>query len=203
MSIADTIRRLREDSGYSQERLADLLEVNRSAIAHWESGRTLPRMGNVRRLAEIFGIKVSDILDGDVPSSHAFVNLRPLGHVHAGPFSDEDNTDETTIEVPSSVLERHPNAFAVLVEGDCMNRIAPEGMAVVVDPDLMPTNGKAVVVETEDHQALIRRWYQGENTLMLVADSTEHFDDIVLVGNAPIRVIGTVVWVQSPHELEE
>jgi hypothetical protein len=35
-------------------------------------------------------------------------------------------------------------------------------------------------VETEDHQALIRRRYRGGNTLMLVADSYGDYPDIVV-----------------------
>jgi SOS-response transcriptional repressor LexA len=84
-----------------------------------------------------------------------------------------------------------------------MDRVIPEGLAVVVDPDIEPTNGKVVVVETEDYQALIRRIYRGGNTLMLVADSHSHYDDIVLELDSPIRLIGTVVWVQSPGEFGE
>ena len=107
------------------------------------------------------------------------------------------------IEGPSSLLERHPHAQAVLVEGDCMDRVIPEGMAVIIDPDIEPANGKVVVVETEDHQALIRRIYRGGKTLMLVADSHADYDDIVVSLDSPIRLIGTVVWVQSPGEFDE
>jgi repressor LexA len=110
---------------------------------------------------------------------------------------------ETTkrIAVPASVLCNHPNAQAALVVGDCMDKVAPEGMAVVYDPVLEPSNGKVVIVETEDHEATMRRWYRGGNTLMLVADSHAPYDDIVITDNRPIRVIGTVGWIQSPEEL--
>ena len=201
MSIAETIKSLRNGAGYSQAKLAEFIGVDRSAIAQWENGLSEPRMGNVRKLATLFGIPVSKLIDSKESSTGAFVRLTTLGKVHAGPFADEDASSRT-IDIPATVLRRHPSAQAVLVEGDCMNRVAPDGAAVVFDPNLMPLNGQIAVVETEDHQALIRRWYKGSNTLMLVADSYQEFDDIVVSLDTPIRVIGTVVWMQSASEFE-
>lgn len=36
-----------------------------------------------------------------------------------------------------------------------------------------PANGDVVIVEDEDHQALMRRWYRDSSTLMLVAHRKE------------------------------
>lgn len=36
-------------------------------------------------------------------------------------------------------------------------KVAPEGLAVVYDPDIKPANGKIAIVETGDYQALMRR----------------------------------------------
>lgn len=82
-----------------------------------------------------------------------------------------------------------------------MDRVTPAGMAVVFDPDLAPTNGSIALVGTRDHGVLMRRWYRGSNTLMLVADSHSSQDDIILPGNENVRVLGTVVFAQSPSPL--
>lgn len=135
--------------------------------------------------------------DGD-----ATVPLTTLGSVHAGPFSEEGET-ERSIDVPASLLRSHPRARALIVEGDCMNRVAPEGMAVVYDPDVEPHNGSIAIVETENYDAVMRRWYRGGDTLMLVADSYGKHPDIVLhEEDGPIRLVGTVVWVQSSKEMD-
>ena len=204
MSFADALRRLRNSAGYSQDELAQLVGVDRSAVTQWENNFHLPRMANTQKLAAIFGVPVSALVDdeGDFASRGASVKLTTLGKVHAGPFTDEGD-EAQTVEVPASLLASHPDAMAVIVEGDCMSRVAPEGIAAVIDPNLEPTNGKIVIVETEDHQALIRRWYRGGNTLMLVADSYGDYPDIVVSSDEPIRVVGTVVWLQSPSELGE
>lgn len=129
----------------------------------------------------------------------AMVPFVTLGRVHAGGFDDEGLVGQS-VEVPSWVLEQHPNAQAVVVEGDCMSRVAPDGSVVIFDPDLEPTNGRVAIVETEDHRAVMRRWFKGGKTLMLCADSYSDWDDIVITGSQPIRVIGTVVYVIGPSD---
>lgn len=47
----------------SQQQLADKLFVNRSTIANWELGRRVPDATIIVRIAKIFGVDVSDLLD--------------------------------------------------------------------------------------------------------------------------------------------
>ena len=47
----------------------------------------------------------------------------------------------------------------------------------------------------------MRRWFRGGNTLMLVADSHTTRDDIIIFGNEPVHVLGTVVLALSPAPL--
>lgn len=62
-----------------------------------------------------------------------------------------------------------------------MNRVIPEGSHVLLDPTITPSNGSIVVVETENYQAIMRRWYKGNNSLMLTADSYEEFETLFLL----------------------
>ena len=83
-----------------------------------------------------------------------------------------------------------------------MNRIIPEGSHVLLDPTITPSNGSIVVVETEDYQAIMRRWYKGNNSLMLTADSYEEFEDLIFTSNEQsIKVVGVVVWYQASSEM--
>lgn len=216
MNVGNNIRRLRKEANMTQEELASKLGVARSTVTQWERNWSAPRMGKVAKIADVLGTSIASIIYDSEPNesmpkvsqpkqsrlsdNEATIPLYTLGRVHAGNFSDELEAAKR-ISVPVEVLSNHPKAQAALVVGDCMNKVAPEGMAVVYDPALEPVNGKIVIVETEDHEAIMRRWFRGGNTLMLVADSHATYDDIVITGDAPIRVIGTVVWIQTPEEL--
>lgn len=213
MSIAGNIRKLRTGHGLTQEELAEKLDVARSTITQWETGWSSPRMGMVQKLANVFGVPSSAMLaeenetlpKGAIPvysSGEATVPLLTLGRVHAGELTDEEEA-ESRVEVPASVRSRHPRAFALVVEGSCMDMVIPEGAHVLVDPDREPQNGSIAVVETETYQAVMRRWYRGSSTLLLAADSHGEQEDMVLgVEDGPVRVVGTVVWWQAPEEME-
>ncbi len=137
-----------------------------------------------------------------VAASSATVPLLAIGRVHAGAMTDEEEVSHR-VEVPASVLSGHPRAFALEVEGDCMDRVIPEGSHVLVDPDREPGNGSIAVVETDSYQAVMRRWYRGSSTLMLTADSHSEQEDMVFgPDDGPVRVVGTVVWWQAPREME-
>lgn len=211
MGISQNIKRLRKQAGMTQVELAEKLDVARSTITQWETGRSSPRMGMVQKLAGVFGVTSAEMLaeptdlpDGAMPvvPSSATVPLLTIGRVHAGAMTDEEEVAHR-VEVPASVCENHPRAFALEVEGDCMDRVIPEGSHVLVDPDREPGNGSIAVVETESYRAVMRRWYRGSSTLMLTADSHVEQEDMVFgPEDGPVRVVGTVVWWQAPAEME-
>ena len=227
MGIRQNIIKLRELFDITQEQLADIAGVSRGAVSQWEGGFSEPRMGSIQKIADHFHISKSNIIEDDgmdyidpvtkkpkgnplIPkgampvysSGEATVPLLTLGRVHAGELTDEEEA-EGRVDVPASVCSRHPRAFALVVEGSCMDRVIPEGAHVLVDPDREPRNGSIAVVETEGYRAVMRRWYRGSSTLMLAADSHEDQDDMVFgVDDGPVRVVGTVVWWQAPEEME-
>ena len=214
MSIGSNIRRLRERNGLTQEEFGKIAGVSSMAVSQWENDRAVPRMGAVQALADHFKISKGEIVDDDVSSprpegaipvyssGEATVPLLTLGRVHAGALTDEEEAAHR-VEVPASVCSRHPRAFALVVEGTCMDRVIPEGAHVLVDPDREPANGSIAVVETEARQAVMRRWYRGSSTLMLSADSFEEQEDMIFgQDDGPVRVAGTVVWWQAPEEME-
>lgn len=217
MAIRENIIKLREMNQITQEQLAKIAGVSRGVVSQWEGGFSEPRMGAIQRMADYFNISKSNIIEDDgmdvcyrssIPGAmkvrgceDTYIPLLSFGRVHAGSLTDEEAA-EKTINVPSSVANNHPNAFALEVEGNCMNRVIPEGSHVLLDPTITPSNGSIVVVETEDYQAIMRRWYKGSKSLMLVADSYEEFEDLIFTSNEQsIKVIGTVVWFQAAKEL--
>lgn len=215
MGVAENIDALLVSRDMTQSRLAEIADVDRSTVSEWRTKGRRPRDYAISNLCEYFGITPDDILSehyglaaklhgqfgvGVTASGEASVPLITLGRVHAGDMTDEEAVS-VTVEVPAHVLEHHPKATAFVVEGDCMDRVAPEGMTVVLDPELRPANGSIVVAEI-DYRAVMRRWYMGGDTLLLVADShSEHEDIVVRRDEAQVSVLGVVVWVQSTEEM--
>lgn len=64
--ISRNIKTLREHHNISQVELAKMLDVTDRAISAWETGIKEPRIKNIRKIAEIFNIPPSEIMDGNL-----------------------------------------------------------------------------------------------------------------------------------------
>lgn len=63
--LGTRIRRERERRGWSQQQLADLVEVSRETVGNWENGTTSPR-NRMGRLVELLG---QELDPGSVPGA--------------------------------------------------------------------------------------------------------------------------------------
>lgn len=65
-NFADNLKKIRKESGLSQEELADKLGVSRQSISKWESSQAYPEMDKVLQLCNIFNLKVDELLNQDI-----------------------------------------------------------------------------------------------------------------------------------------
>ena len=56
MILADKIIRLRKKNGWSQEELAEKMNVSRQAVSKWESAQTVPDLEKILQLSGLFGV---------------------------------------------------------------------------------------------------------------------------------------------------
>ena len=63
MIFAKKLKQLRQQTGWSQEQLADRLNVTRQAVAKWERGAGFPDIDNMQALAKLFNTSVDELLD--------------------------------------------------------------------------------------------------------------------------------------------
>lgn len=209
MDFSQRVKLLREKSGLTQQGLADKMGLTNRAVGAWESGRSRPRLDKMQKLADLFDVSVADLMGEEVPegappqaipftADSDTVPFVRLGKVHAGMSAEEIPNPECVVQVPRIVAEAHPRGFLLMVEGDCMDRAYPPGCLVLVDPELEPWNGCAVVAEVAPGEAVLRRYSRGQNSLMLYADSHSSYDDMIFTGEfAEVRLVGTVTWFQA------
>jgi len=94
MILADKIIQLRKKNGWSQEELADQMQVSRQAVSKWEGAQTVPDLEKILRLGQLFGVTTDYLLkdeleqevftDGDTASvrrvtlsqANEYLNLR-------------------------------------------------------------------------------------------------------------------------------
>lgn len=65
MKFNEKLFELRKEKGYSQEELADRLNVARQTISKWENGTTTPDFENLIELSKLFEISIDDFVGND------------------------------------------------------------------------------------------------------------------------------------------
>ena len=60
--IAKNLVRLRREAGITQMKLAEMLNYSDKAVSKWERGDAIPDLRVLIQLAEIYHIKVDDII---------------------------------------------------------------------------------------------------------------------------------------------
>ena len=113
MILADKIIDLRKKNDWSQEELAEKLDVSRQAISKWEGAQSVPDLSRVIRMAELFGVStdylLKDDMDAPVPAESASApggDARPVTMEDANAFLAvrEENAKRVSLGVLLCIL---------------------------------------------------------------------------------------------------
>lgn len=63
MTIGEKLAQLRKQQHYTQEQLADLLDVSRQAVSKWESDISLPETYKLIQLAKLYDITLDELIN--------------------------------------------------------------------------------------------------------------------------------------------
>lgn len=66
MILADKIIRLRKKNGWSQEELAEKLNVSRQAVSKWESAQSIPDVERLLELSRLFGVTTDYLIKDEL-----------------------------------------------------------------------------------------------------------------------------------------
>lgn len=92
MILADKIIDLRKKAGWSQEELAQQLDVSRQSVSKWESGQSTPDIDKIIQLSRIFGVSTDYLLKTELEAAE------PIG------ISEEPKLRVVTIKEASEYL---------------------------------------------------------------------------------------------------
>ncbi|NLL80054.1 MAG: helix-turn-helix domain-containing protein [Clostridiales bacterium] len=66
MILADKIIQLRKKNGWSQEELANQMNVSRQSVSKWESAQSVPDLDKILQLSQIFGVSTDYLLKDEI-----------------------------------------------------------------------------------------------------------------------------------------
>ena len=65
MELNEKLQELRKSKGMTQEELAEILYVSRTAISKWESGRGTPSIESLKQISAFFSVSIDDLLSAE------------------------------------------------------------------------------------------------------------------------------------------
>ncbi|MCW2255759.1 SOS-response transcriptional repressor LexA [Providencia alcalifaciens] len=203
-NIGDRIKLRRKELKLKQADLAKKIGVTGSAISQWEGGVTEPDGGNLIALASSLGYTPEYLLSGKESAGdnvgfskfhHARGEYPLISWVSAGNWSEAlepyhrksiDDWYETTVSCSEE-------SFWLDVIGDSMTSPSglsiPEGMVILVDPNIEPINGKLVVAKLND-EATFKQYITDAGSIYLKPLNPQ-YRMIPINGNC--NIIGVVV----------
>ncbi|HCA72080.1 MAG TPA: transcriptional regulator [Ruminococcaceae bacterium] len=88
--LGTQLRTLRIKNGYTQQQISDFLGLDRSTYAYYETNRTTPPLSTLKKLARIFNVSISSLLENEQnqpsvfdPDALTFTDLdHNLSHIY-------------------------------------------------------------------------------------------------------------------------
>lgn len=76
MELGEKLQELRRQKGLTQEELAGILYVSRTAVSKWESGRGIPNIESLKAISKYFSVSIDELLSGEQLLAAADEDLR-------------------------------------------------------------------------------------------------------------------------------
>lgn len=193
-TFKERLKALRTEKGWSQQRLADELEISKSSVNMYERGEREPSFETMEAIADIFNVDM-DYLYGrtDVkianPITPAKSTIPPgfqpmpematvpiVGRIACGtPILAEQN-----IEGSACVPARWRATFSLICKGDSMEPKIHDGDLVAIRKQPEVENGEIAAVRIGE-EATLKRVYKREGFLELRPENS-NYESIILIG---------------------
>lgn len=136
MISADKIIRLRKKNGWSQEELADKMNVSRQAVSKWEAAQTTPDLEKILQLGNLFGV-TTDYLLKDELVDEEFVEgvdetpIRKISLAEANDYLEQRKNASVQIAIATLLCIISPILiFLLLAFSECTSIPITENLAV-------------------------------------------------------------------------
>ena len=74
MIFADKLTQLRKKAGWSQEELAEQMNVTRQSVSKWEGAQSVPDLEKILRLSELFGVSTDYLLKDEIEDVECYTS---------------------------------------------------------------------------------------------------------------------------------
>ena len=214
-SFGRNLRSFLESNSILQQEFADSIGVTITTVNGWINRGTQPRSAMIEEIKEKYGLTDDDLmstangyyakqagLTGNMVAARAGSATAPVaGSIAAGDPSEAIEYTGEEHFVPDRVKERFPDGFFLIVKGDSMNLVLPDGCYAFIAPnEVLPVrSGDIAAVKVNGDEATVKVVKLFDGVIILEPRSTnpEHKRRVIDESDpdAPdVRLLGKVVW---------
>lgn len=208
-NFSKNVKSLRERQKLSQNKLAELSNVNQTTIARWENGEISPSLDNMIDLAKALKVNIADLVGADLNFDNAeyvdvfsdVVMIPVLGTVKAGtPIEAQENIIEY-VDIPKDWTKGGKQFYGLKVTGDSMYPEYKENDIVIFEKteDYSKANKKDCAVMVNGDDATFKNVTITPDGITLVPLNLNNSDDYKPtfydkedIQNKPVKIIGIV-----------
>ncbi len=199
--LTQNIKYLRKQNGWTQQKLADELEIKRALIGAYEEGRATPKLAVLQEIAVLFHVSVDDLIGVDLEKGTSSTEMGK--DIHVLPIVVNEQNEELIPIVPVKASAGYLNGFAdpefieslprfempipelskeqtyrvFQIKGDSMLPVLPGSYAFCeyVEDFNDLKDGQTYILITMDEGLVYKRIYrQDNNQLLLKSDNIEY-----------------------------
>ena len=122
ITTANRLYELRKQHGYSQDELAEMLNVSRQAVSKWERSESSPDTDNLIALAKLYGISLDNLL-GYTPQTSEACDSK--GETADG--ADNETDDDSTVSVERDGDKVHIDENGIYIEDKNGEKVTIKG----------------------------------------------------------------------------
>lgn len=108
MSFGETIKRLRKEKGFTQDQLANLLNVTPQAISRWENNSAMPDISQLVPLANVFRVSTDTLLEVNVKETEKQITGVIHKMLDVGILENSASANDERIEILRDGIRRFP-----------------------------------------------------------------------------------------------
>lgn len=207
--MAKNIKKYMEEKGMNVADLSSILGFPYTTVASWLKAENYPRIDKIEKMANLFGVKKSDLVEDKIdslisslPELHPIQSIRPvpiLGEIACGtPIFCEENFDGY-VGIDTA---RMKGEFALYCHGNSMIEAGiTEGDLVLLRKTPDVENGTIAAVYI-DGEATLKKIYRDGNNIVLQPCNKDYSPIVISMKEAEekdVFIIGECIGVY--HEM--
>lgn len=156
LTIGKRIAQLRKEKNFTQEDLAQMMEVSAQAVSKWENDLTCPDIASLPKLAQILGVTVDELLSGKIEEKAPVAQVlapedrKELKDMMLRIVVDENGGDHVKVNIPMALVQVALDMGMELPQVSGNSALKSLDLTQIVNMVRQGAVGNLMEVETDD-----------------------------------------------------